>query len=57
MRSAYDVVYIAPLYGVVPGILVTITALSYTLIGNGLRRNLPGAALDRQSMDAARTAG
>ena len=57
MRSAYDVVYVAPLYGVVPGVLVTITALSYTLIGNGLRRNLPGAALDRRAMDAARAAG
>lgn len=38
LRSAYGVVYQAPLYGVGSGICITIVAGGYILIGEGLRR-------------------
>jgi len=38
LRSAYSVVYEAPLYGLGPGVCVTIVAGAYILIGEGLRR-------------------
>lgn len=38
LRSAYGVVYQAPLYGIGPGISVTMVAGAYILIGEGLRR-------------------
>lgn len=38
LRSAYGVVYQAPLYGIGPGICVTIVSGAYILIGEGLRR-------------------
>jgi ABC-type dipeptide/oligopeptide/nickel transport system permease subunit len=38
LRAAYGVVYQAPLYGVGPGICITIVAGGYILIGEGLRR-------------------
>ena len=38
LRSAYGVVYEAPLYGLGPGVCVTIVAGAYILIGEGLRR-------------------
>jgi peptide/nickel transport system permease protein len=56
MRSAYDVVFYSPWYGVVPGVLISLTALSYTLIGTGLRRRLGITDLDQRSMGQARAA-
>ena len=38
LRSAYSVVYEAPLFGLGPGVCVTIVAGAYILIGEGLRR-------------------
>lgn len=38
LRAAYGVVYQAPLYGVGPGICITVVAGGYILIGEGLRR-------------------
>lgn len=38
LRSAYGVVYQAPLYGIGPGVCITIVAGAYILIGEGLRR-------------------
>lgn len=38
LRSAYGVVYEAPLYGIGPGVCVTIVSGAYVLIGEGLRR-------------------
>lgn len=38
LRSAYGVVYQAPLYGIGPGVGVTIVSGAYVLIGEGLRR-------------------
>ena len=38
LRSAYGVVYEAPLYGLGPGVCVTLVAGAYILIGEGLRR-------------------
>src|SRR5690606_35506658 len=37
-RSAYGVVYDAPLYGVGPGVCISLAASAYILIGEGLRR-------------------
>lgn len=42
LRSAYDVVYDAPLYGVFPGIFITLVAAAYIMIGEGLRRRRTG---------------
>ena len=38
LRSAYGVVYQAPLYGIGPGVAVTLLAGAYILLGEGLRR-------------------
>jgi peptide/nickel transport system permease protein len=38
LRSAFGVVYQAPMYGVGPGVFITIVAGAYILIGEGLRR-------------------
>ncbi|CAN5731148.1 ABC transporter permease [soil metagenome] len=38
LRSAYGVVYESPLYGIGPGVCVTIVSGAYILIGEGLRR-------------------
>ena len=38
LRSAYGVVYQAPLYGIGPGVGVTLVSGAYILIGEGLRR-------------------
>jgi hypothetical protein len=38
LRAAYGVVYQAPLYGIGPGIGVTMVSGAYILIGEGLRR-------------------
>ncbi|WP_432970357.1 ABC transporter permease [Dactylosporangium sp. CA-233914] len=40
LRSAYDVVYYAPFYGLFPGIFVTLVAGAYVMIGEGLRRRI-----------------
>jgi peptide/nickel transport system permease protein len=37
LGSAFDVVYQAPLYGVVPGVCVVLLSGAYVLIGHGLR--------------------
>ncbi len=42
LRSAYGSVYQAPLYGVGPGICITIVAGAYLLIGEGFRRKYSG---------------
>jgi ABC-type dipeptide/oligopeptide/nickel transport system permease subunit len=41
LRSAYDVVYTAPLYGVFPGVCISVLAGAYIMIGQGLRRRTP----------------
>ena len=38
LRSAYGVVYDAPLYGIGPGVCISLVAGAYILIGEGLRR-------------------
>jgi ABC-type dipeptide/oligopeptide/nickel transport system permease subunit len=38
LRSAYGVVYQAPLYGIGPGVGITLVSGAYILIGEGLRR-------------------
>lgn len=38
LRAAYGAVYQSPLYGIGPGVCVTIVAGAYILIGEGLRR-------------------
>lgn len=53
MRSAFDVVYQAPLYGIIPGSLIIVTALSYMFIGNGLRLRL--GVTEAPPTQAART--
>lgn len=51
LRSAYDVVYNAPLYGLFPGICITLLAGAYLMIGQGLRRRVPSdGALDTGPM-------
>jgi hypothetical protein len=55
LRSAYDVVYNAPLYGVFPGVCITLVAGAYIMIGEGLRRRRPaGAALAMDNEPVAR---
>jgi peptide/nickel transport system permease protein len=50
LGSAFDVVYQAPLYGVVPGICIVLLSGAYVMIGHGLRvrqaRGPAGAGLD-----------
>ncbi len=50
LRSAYDVVYDAPLYGVFPGVCITLLAGAYIMIGQGLRRRASerGGAIDNE---------
>lgn len=38
LRSAYGVVYDAPLFGIGPGIAISVVAGAYVLIGEGIRR-------------------
>lgn len=45
LRSAYDVVYNVPLYGVFPGVCITLLAGAYIMIGEGLRRRTPSRGL------------
>jgi peptide/nickel transport system permease protein len=54
MSSSFNVVYQAPLYGLVPGALIVITALSYMSVANGLRVRL--AVGEGPSAEAARAA-
>jgi len=49
LGSAFDVVYQAPLYGVVPGICIVLLSGAYVMIGHGLRV--------RQARGPARIAG
>jgi peptide/nickel transport system permease protein len=49
LGSAFDVVYQAPLYGVVPGVCIVLLSGAYVLIGHGLRV--------RQAKGPARIAG
>lgn len=51
LRAAYDVVYNVPLYGVFPGVCITLLAGAYIMIGQGLRHRVPGrGVLDNQPM-------
>ena len=51
LRSAYDVVYNVPLYGVFPGVCITLLAGAYIMIGQGLRRRTPSrGVLDTEPM-------
>jgi peptide/nickel transport system permease protein len=54
LRSAYGVVYQAPLYGIGPGFCVTVVAGAYILIGEGLRRKF---RTDRNVRATAPTVG
>ncbi len=54
LRAAYGVVYQAPLYGIGPGICVTIVSGAYILIGEGLRRKF---RTDRNVGASAATVG
>jgi len=63
LRSAYGVVYQAPLYGIGPGIGITLVSGAYILIGEGLRRkfradrNLGAGASGRATGAAYQAAG
>jgi peptide/nickel transport system permease protein len=45
LRSAYDVVYNAPLYGIFPGVCITLLAGAYIMIGQGLRQRSPSRGM------------
>lgn len=54
LRSAYGVVYDAPLYGVGPGVCISLAASAYILLGEGLRRKFRS---DRHLTSVSRTVG
>lgn len=54
LRSAYGVVYDAPLFGIGPGIAISVVAGAYVLIGEGLRRRF---RTDRNTSSISRTVG
>ncbi len=54
LRSAFGVVYDAPLYGVGPGVCISLVAGAYILIGEGLRRKFRS---DRQVTSVSRSLG
>lgn len=54
LRSAYGVVYDAPLYGIGPGVCISLVAGAYILIGEGLRRKFRS---DRNMSSLGRSIG
>jgi len=56
LHSAFDVVYQAPYYGVVPGICIVLLSGAYVMIGHGLRvRQAAGPARVSQALDKEAT--
>lgn len=54
LRSAFGVVYDAPLFGIGPGVSISIVAGAYVLIGEGLRRRF---RTDRNTSSISRSVG
>jgi peptide/nickel transport system permease protein len=54
LRSAFGVVYDAPLFGIGPGVSISVVAGAYVLIGEGLRRRF---RTDRNTSSITRSVG